>query len=125
MLVKLLLDENLSPAAAIALMQVGVDAYHVRDRGILGATDAELLERAYREDRILITSNVADFDKLARARELHAGIVLIERAGLRRDEQVVLVLRIAGVVLEHGPMLNELLRVGDDDSMTFETCPRP
>jgi predicted nuclease of predicted toxin-antitoxin system len=44
--VKLLLDENLSPAAAVALRADGIDAYHVRDRGILGATDQELLERA-------------------------------------------------------------------------------
>ncbi len=53
---KFLLDENLSPAAAAALLADGFDAYHVRDRGILGATDLELLERAYVEDRVLITS---------------------------------------------------------------------
>ena len=62
---KFLLDENLSPAAAVALVKDGIDAYHVRDRGILGATDHDLLERAYQEDRILITSNVLDFEKLA------------------------------------------------------------
>ena len=77
-----------SPAAAVALIADGIDAYHVRDRGILGATDHELLERAFDEDRILITSNVDDFAKLASAREIHAGIVLIERAGLLRDEQM-------------------------------------
>ena len=59
MSVKLLLDENLTPAAAVALVADGVDAYHVRDRGILGATDAELLERAYQEDRILVTSTTS------------------------------------------------------------------
>lgn len=84
---KFLLDEKLSPAAAVALTADGIDAYHVRDRDILGATDQELLDRAYQEDRVLVTSNVDDFDKLARAREIHAGIVMIERAGLLRDEQ--------------------------------------
>jgi predicted nuclease of predicted toxin-antitoxin system len=68
--VKLLLDENLSPAAAVALNAGGIDACHVRDRGILGATDHEVLERAFLEDRILVTSNVDDFVKLARAREI-------------------------------------------------------
>ncbi len=125
MSVKLLLDENLTPAAAVALVADGVDAYHVRDRGILGATDAELLERAYQEDRILVTSNVDDFDKLARARPLHAGIVLIERAGLLRDEQVALVRAIAAAVAAHGAMVNEVLRVGEDGSMRFETVPAP
>jgi predicted nuclease of predicted toxin-antitoxin system len=89
--VKLLLDEKLSPAAAVALIADGIDAYHVRDRGILGATDQELLDRAYEEDRVLVTSNVQDFERLARVRELHAGIVLIERAGLLRDEPIELV----------------------------------
>ena len=120
---KLLLDENLTPFAAIALVADGVDAYHVRDRGILGATDAELFEAAYQEDRILMTSNVDDFDKRARARPLHAGIVLIERAGLLRDEQIALVREIAAVVAAHGAMVNEVLRVGDDGSMRFEPVP--
>ena len=112
MSVKLLLDENLSPAAAVALIADGVDAYHLRDRGILGATDQELLERGYQEDRVLVTSNVDDFAKLARAREIHAGIVLIERAGLRRDEQIELIRTIARAVGAHGAMVNEVLRVG-------------
>jgi predicted nuclease of predicted toxin-antitoxin system len=121
--VKLLLDENLSPAAAVALVADGVDAYHVRDRGILGATDRDLLERAFVEDRVLVTSNVCDFVALAHARELHAGIVLVEPAGLRRDEQIALVRAIAAAIAEHGPMLNEVLRVRDDGAMTFEPMP--
>ncbi len=125
MSVRLLLDENLSPAAAVALTAVGVDAYHLRDRGILGATDQELLERAYQEDRVLVTSNVDDFAKLARSRESHAGIVLIERAGLLRDEQIEIVRNIAAAIGEHGAMVNEVLRVAEDGSMTFETVPEP
>lgn len=76
--VKLLLNENLSPAVAVALCRAGVDATHVRDRGLTGATDPEVLTRAYEEDRILVTANVADFDALARATDLHAGIVFVE-----------------------------------------------
>jgi predicted nuclease of predicted toxin-antitoxin system len=122
---KFLLDENLSPAAAVALVEGGVDAYHVRDRGILGASDHDLLERAYEEDRILMTSNVLDFEKLARVREIHAGIVLIERAGLLRAEQVALVREAVAAVAKHGAMVNELLRVAEGGSMTFETSPAP
>jgi predicted nuclease of predicted toxin-antitoxin system len=55
-LVKLLLDENISPAVVRALAADGVDAWHVRDRGLEGAADHELLDRAYAEDRILVTS---------------------------------------------------------------------
>jgi predicted nuclease of predicted toxin-antitoxin system len=122
--VKLLLDENLSPAAALALAAAGIDACHVRDRGILGATDHDILERAYQEDRVLVTSNVDDFVKLARAREIHAGIVLIERAGLLRGEQIALIREVVATIAAHGAMINELLHIAGDGSMIFETSPR-
>jgi predicted nuclease of predicted toxin-antitoxin system len=38
---------------------------HVRDRALLEASDAVVLACAYKEDRILVTSNVDDFAKLA------------------------------------------------------------
>ncbi len=123
MSVKLLRDENLSPAAAVALAADGVDACHVRDRGILGATDHEVLDRAFLEDRILVTSNVDDFVKLAHAREIHAGIVLIERVGLLRDEQIELIREIATKLAEHGAMINELLHVDAHGAMRFEVVP--
>lgn len=120
---KLLLDENISPAAAIALAIHGIDAWHVRDRGLEGATDQELLDRAYDEDRILVTLNVGDFEKLIRERELHAGVVLIERAGLLRDEQIELVGLIASTLAKHGSLVNEVLRVDVDGQLTFEAMP--
>jgi predicted nuclease of predicted toxin-antitoxin system len=121
--VKLLLDENPSPSAAVALVASGIDACHLRDRGILGATDHEVLERAFLEDRILVTSNVDDFVKLARAREIHAGIVLIERAGLLRDEQIELIRQVVEKLAEHGAMINELLHVAEHGAMRFEEVP--
>lgn len=125
MLVKLLLDEMISPAAAIALAARGVDVWHVRDRGLVGTTDHELLDRAYAEDRILVTFNVGDFEKLVRHRELHAGVVLLERAGLRRDEQIELIFRITTALTERDDLINQVLRVEEDDSMTFESLAAP
>ncbi len=123
MLVKLLLDENISPAVVRALAADGVDAWHVRDRGLEGAADHELLDRAYAEDRILVTLNVGDFETLVRNRELHAGVVLIERAGLRRDEQIALMKKVAAAIAEHGALINEVLRVAEDETMIFESVP--
>lgn len=123
--VKLLLDENITPAAAVALVADGIDAYHVRDRGLEGATDEELLDRAYDEDRILVTLNVGDFEDLVRSRELHAGVVLIERAGLLREEQIDLIKSISASIAEHGALINEVLRVSDDGELTFESLAAP
>ena len=46
-LVKLLIDENLSPAVAHKLRIEGLDVVHVRDRGLLAGSDAEVFEKAY------------------------------------------------------------------------------
>ncbi len=120
---KLLLDENLSPKVAEVLASDdGLDVCHIRDRGLLGATDPEVLERAFAEDRIFVTKNVSDFEKLAKARELHAGIVLIEQGDLTRDEQLALMRRVVEKV-EGVDLVNHVLRVGEDGSMTIEPMP--
>ena len=85
--VKLLIDENFSPAVAHKLRTEGFDVVHVRDRGLLAGSDAQVFEKAYEEDRVVVTSNVDDFLLLGRAVEVHAGMVLVEPGGLLRDEQ--------------------------------------
>jgi predicted nuclease of predicted toxin-antitoxin system len=120
---KLLLDENLSPTIAVILQAEGIDICHVRERGLLAALDPEVLDRAFAEDRILITVNVGDFVKLARAREVHAGIVAVESAGLLRDEQLELVRRVIETLRSQSDMVNRVLRVAADMTMTFEDVP--
>lgn len=120
--VKLLLDENLSPTVAAILCGEGVDACGVRDRGILSASDADVLQRAFVEDRVLVTKNVMDFVKLAHARELHAGIVLLADGALTADEQLAL-LRQVIERLSSEDMANRVLWVDEDGSMTFEDIP--
>lgn len=96
--VKLLLDENLFPAVAVKLRQSGLDAVHVRDRGLIESPDPQVLDAAYKEDRILVTANVADFERLARARDLHAGIVFIEDGDLLRHEQDAIIRRAVAAI---------------------------
>lgn len=72
-MVALLLDENLSPRAAMELRADGHDVVHLRERGRLGISDPEVLDLAFDEDRVLITANVGDFRRLAGSRDLHAG----------------------------------------------------
>lgn len=125
--VKLLLDENLSPSVAVALCRDGLDVAHVRDRGLNGATDAEVLSKAYEEDRILVTANVGDFEQLARAHEVHPGIVLVEDGDLLRDEQAEITRRaIAAIAAEHQAgrdMVNRVLRISRDGDPRLEDLP--
>lgn len=122
--VKLLLDENISPKVAeILRRENGIDAVHVRDRGGLGTLDHEVLDLAFGEDRILVTSNVADFVELARARDLHAGIVLLEEGDLLRDEQLAVVRVAVAAIMGHGDMANTLLWIALDGATAFEDVP--
>ncbi len=122
--VKLLLDENISPKIGEMLRdQDGLDAVHVRERGLLQAPDHEVLERAYAEDRVLVTKNVEDFVKLARARDLHPGIVLLEDGDLVRDEQLRVVRATVALLVPERDLVNRVLRVWASGRHVFEDVP--
>ena len=86
-----------------------------------------MLEKAYAEDRILVTANVDDFEKLAGARELHAGIALVEDGDLLRDEQEAVIRRIVVAIeekyAEARDMVNCVMRVSRAGGPTFDPPP--
>jgi hypothetical protein len=90
---------------------------------MLGWEDPEVFERAFEEDRIVVTCNVEDFAELARGCELHAGLILIEQsAGLKRPQLLALI-RAAIAFIEGHDMVNRVLWVRPDASMEFEDVP--
>ena len=122
-MVKLLLDENLSARVALDLRADGEDVVHLRERGRLGISDPEVLELAFGEDRVLVTANVGDFRKVASARELHAGIVLILDGRLRRDEQLAVLRRVVAALALQPDMANRALTVATDGGFSLEDLP--
>lgn len=58
---KFLIDEMFSPAVAKHLTDLGHDAVHVRDLGLAGRADEEVLQRATTENRVVVTENAVDF----------------------------------------------------------------
>jgi len=125
---KFLIDEDLSPKVAERLrVDDGLDVIHVRDRGLLGESDPVILQSAYDEDRILVTANVKDFQRLARARDLHPGIVLVLDGSLSRDEQLALmrkvVTEIAQELLEERDMVNRVLEIAINGESNFYDLP--
>jgi predicted nuclease of predicted toxin-antitoxin system len=123
--VKLLLDENISPKVGEGLRTDGVDAVSVRDRDLLEAEDHTVLNRAFAEECILVTKNVGDFQKLASASEIHAGIVFLEDAYMNLDEQLRVVRLVVDRLKEEPDLVNRVLRVATDGAMTLEKVPPP
>jgi predicted nuclease of predicted toxin-antitoxin system len=125
---KFIIDEDLSPRVARYLCQeFCFDAIAVRDRGLLGATDPEVLAYAFEEDRILVTANIRDFEKLAAVVEIHAEIVLIKEGDLLAVEQIELmtvVLRVLQAEINIGrDLVNRVLYISISGIARFEDLP--
>jgi predicted nuclease of predicted toxin-antitoxin system len=125
---KFIIDEDLSPRVARYLCQeCCFDAIAVRDRGLLGATDPEVLEYAFKEDRILVTANIRDFEKLAAAVEVHAGIVLMLDGDLLAVEQIdvmAAVVRVLEAEMATGKdLVNRVLYISISGTARFEDLP--
>jgi predicted nuclease of predicted toxin-antitoxin system len=81
----LLLDENIQYGLTPALRQRGWDVVHVKDIGLRGAKDPEVLEAAIRAHRITLTYNIDDFsrldDEFREAGQTHPSIIMsVERS---------------------------------------------
>jgi predicted nuclease of predicted toxin-antitoxin system len=78
--VKFYLDEDLTPAIAVALRKRGADAVSAHEVGNLGLGDMDQLVFAADQGRCLVSGNARDFCRLAHAAveqgRPHAGIVL-------------------------------------------------
>jgi predicted nuclease of predicted toxin-antitoxin system len=125
---KFIIDEDVSPRVAKYLCQeFCFDAIAVRDRGLLGATDREVLNYAFKEDRMLVTANIRDFEKLASTAELHAGIVLMLDGDLKAAEQIQVmnsVVRVIQAEIDTGKdLVNRVLYISISGIARFENLP--
>lgn len=64
---RFLLDANLSPRLAAGLREAGYPTRHVDEIGLLGASDAEIFDRASEDGDVVITAD-SDFSLLLAAR---------------------------------------------------------
>jgi predicted nuclease of predicted toxin-antitoxin system len=86
--VRFLLDQNQSPLLAGLLRDAGHDAIHVRDIGLRHATDAEIMSRAKRERRVVLSVDT-DFGELLASSGDHTPSVLLLRRHDRRRAHAV------------------------------------
>ena len=83
---RLLLDENISPALVIRLAGVGVYAQSVPHVGLAGRADHAVWKYALDHDFAVVTANARDFIELLDV-AAHPGLIVLRESGLSRDEQ--------------------------------------
>jgi predicted nuclease of predicted toxin-antitoxin system len=104
--VKLLVDMMLSTRVAEELRNAGHDAVHAREYGLQRALDEEILARAAREQRTLISADMDFGFLLASRRDPWPSVVLLRRLAFHRAELVV------ALLLANLPQLTEALEQG-------------
>jgi predicted nuclease of predicted toxin-antitoxin system len=107
---RLLLDEHLSPNLAHDLTAHSYDVTCVRDRGLLGLKDWELMDWCIREGRAICTKNEHDFEREHQrriaARQDHFGIVTL---GDWSTEQLFMALKMFLERTEDVDLLNQFV----------------
>ena len=103
---KFLIDNALSPLVADGIKSAGYDTVHVRDYGMQSASDAEILERALNENRVMVSADT-DFGTLLAIRDMiKPSFILFRGIITRRPEKQIQVL------LANLPDLTESLERG-------------
>lgn len=112
-MIRLLLDENVSPVLVRKLAGIGVYAQAVPHIGLSGRSDVAIWKYALDRDLAVVTGNARDFIPLLDV-DLHPGLIVLRESGLSRDEQWDRILPVIQLVQASGDrdfLLNKMIEI--------------
>jgi predicted nuclease of predicted toxin-antitoxin system len=98
-LIRILLDEHVSPSLVGKLGDKGIFAVAATHVGLSGEPDARIWNYAFENDFVVVTCNARDFIRLLNV-EVHPGLIVLREGGLTRDEQWDRVQPVIAYILE-------------------------
>jgi predicted nuclease of predicted toxin-antitoxin system len=80
---KFLLDMGISQRATVFLRQIGHDAVHLRDEGLQTLKDAEIIQKALAENRLLLTHDLGFGEWMAASGDRLPSVVTFRLRNMR------------------------------------------
>ena len=97
---KLLLDQGTPRSAAARLRQAGLDTVHTGESGLAEAEDVEIIQRAAKEARIIVTLDADFHTLLALTQASQPSVIRIRIEGLRAEAFCGLLQKVLGQCAE-------------------------
>lgn len=121
-LIRLLFDECLSPLLTAVAYARGIEA-HVNYLGLASAPDHILLPLIAGGDYTFVTNNRADFLRLYRHIEVHAGLLIIVPARRKQVQERLLGVALDAIAARSFDTVNQLCEVYEDGRVEFSVWP--
>ena len=126
-MMRLLLDENISPALVRLLADIDVYSQSVPHVGLAGRPDHVVWQYALDHDFAVVTTNARDFIELLDA-PVHPGLIVLRESGLSRQEQWEWLRFVIEQVKKSGDedfLLNKLIEISGVGQFKVREIPEP
>jgi predicted nuclease of predicted toxin-antitoxin system len=125
LMIRLLIDECLSPLLAAEAHVRGLEAHHVTRFGLQSKSDRSLMPQIIGGDFTFVTNNAKDFLRLYRSVDVHAGLLLILPSVGNAEQRRLFGVALDAIIVAGSDITGELIEVDRDGTVRFRRYPDP